>query len=257
MKKNWISILCVPACLLAAGCSDGLNTFYGERDRIYFQNFIYNQAGEQQPFDSIVCSFGKKLPEVTEDTARIVVCYTGRQQDRDRKYKVVVADSGTVVKGKTTLEAGMDYDAFAEIQVMKAGHWTDTLELILHRKYLDPSYVKKLSKSLILRLEESDDFGTGSAEDRELKLVANNYLSEPDWWKREENNLYYYHPIKWQVLISFDKAFETEDNSMPINSFIIQQKYAPALEKWLENNKPVDPETNQYVLMREMVPVNQ
>ena len=36
---------------------------------------------------------------------------------------------------------------------------------------------------------------------------------------------------------------------------MIQQKYAPALEAWLNANKPIDKETNQYVLMREMVPV--
>ncbi|MCI5706015.1 MAG: DUF4843 domain-containing protein [Odoribacter sp.] len=255
MIKKWIIAWASFCFLLNIGCSDGLDSFYGERDCVYFQNFIYNQAGDKVDFDSIVYSFGKKMPEVTVDTVRLVVCYTGRLSDRDRTYRVVVADTGVVKKGKTTLEAGKDYEVIAEKQVMRAGCWTDTVEIVLHRDYLDASHVKKLSKRLILKLEESEDFGVGNVESSELKLVANNYLAEPVWWKQMESSLYYYHPIKWQVLISFASEFEIEDNSMPINIFMIQQKYAPALEAWLNANKPIDKETNQYVLMREMVPV--
>lgn len=255
MIKKWIIVLASFYCLLNIGCSDDLESFYGERDCVYFQNFIYNQAGDKVNFDSIVYSFGKKMPEVTMDTVKLVVCYTGRLSDKDRTYRVVVADSGRVKRGNTTMESDKDYDVISETQVMRAGCWTDTLEVVVHRDYLDASHVKKLSKRLILRLEESDDFGVGNVESSELKLVANNYLAKPTWWDQMEGVLYYYHPIKWQVLISFAPEFEIEDSSMPINSFMIQAKYAPALEAWLNDNKPIDKETNQYVLMREMVPV--
>ncbi len=256
MMKKWIIALGF-GLLFGIGCSDGLDSFYGERDCVYFQEFIYNKAGKKVEFDTLLYSFGKKLPEVTVDTVRIVVCYTGRQADRDRTYRVTVADSGMVKTGKTTMEAGKDYDELSEVHVMKKGSWTDTLKIAVHRDYLDPSYVRQLSKCLMLRLEESEDFGVGNVESSELKLVVNNYLTEPDWWSVPEiyQALNYYHPVKWQVLISFNPDFEVEDSSMPINSFIIGQKYAPALEAWLNANKPIDAETNQYVLMDAMVPV--
>lgn len=254
MMKKWIIALGF-GLLFGTGCSDGLDSFYGERDCVYFQEFIYNKAGKKMEFDSLLYSFGKKLPEVTVDTVRIVVCYTGRKADRDRTYRVTVADSGMVKTGKTTMEAGRDYDKLSEVHVMKKGTWTDTLKIAVHRDYLDPSYVRQLSKCLMLRLEETEDFGVGNVESSELKLVVNNYLTEPAWWSQMSGSLYYYHPVKWQALISFEPDFEVEDSSMPINAYMIQKKYAPALESWLNDNKPVDAETNQYVLMREMVPV--
>ena len=139
---------------------------------------------------------------------------------------------------------------------MPANSWTDTLQIVLHREYLDPSHRKQLNKCLMLRMEETEDFGVGNIENSELKLVANNYLTEPLWWEGVQGYLGYYHPVKWQVLISFNEDFDNADAiSQTIDNFQIQTKYGPALRSWLEEHRPIDEETNEYILMDALVPV--
>ena len=255
MKKLIIWVLGIIG-LFGTGCSDELDSFYGERDCIYFQEFIYNTLGNKVEYDSILYTFGNKMSDVVVDTVKVVVCYTGRKAGQDRTYRVVVADTGMVKSGKTTMEAGKDYDPIAELQVMPANSWTDTLQIVLHREYLDPSHRKQLSKCLMLRMEETEDFGVGNIENSELKLVANNYLTEPLWWEGVKGYLGYYHPVKWQVLISFNEDFDNSDAiSQTIDNFQIQTKYGPALRSWLEDHRPIDEEANAYILMDALVPV--
>lgn len=237
-------------------CSDKLDMRYGDRDAVYFQPFIYNSLNKQVTFDSLIYSFGNKTDEVLSDTMRIVVCFNGRQADRPRQYRVVVAEAGAIKRGKTTMEVGKDYDPIPELHTLLANSWTDTLSVVLYRKYLDASFRKKLDKCLILRLETSDDFRVGTVENSELKLVVNNYLSEPRWWGEREEWLRYYHPEKLRALISFDSRFDVQDDGLTVTNFELQLKYVGILRKYLDAAKLIDPETNEYILMDEMVPVN-
>lgn len=253
---NKLFILCLwLASLFLASCSDQLDMRYDDKDAIYFQQFIYNSANTKVNFDSLVYSFGNKGDEVLSDTVQVVVCFNGRLSEQARQYRVVVADSGAVKKGRTTMEVGKDYDAIAELHTLPANSWTDTLVVVLHREYMDPSFRKKMNKCLILRLEPSDDFRIGTIENSELKLVANNYLTEPLWWADREEWLRYYHPEKLRALISFDKRFDVQDEGLTVTNWEIQSKYAVILKKYLTAAKLIDPDTNEYILMDEMVPV--
>ena len=253
---NKLLIICLgTAALFLGSCSDKLDMRYGERDAIYFQPFVYNSSNQKVTFDSLVYSFGNKGDEVQSDTMRVVVCYNGRLSEQNREYRVVVVDTAMVKKGKTTMEAGKDYDPIPEVHTLSADSWTDTLIVVLHREYLNSSYRQKQSKCLILRLETSEDFRVGPVENSELKLVANNYLSEPQWWAAREEWLRYYHPEKFRALIGFDSRFDVQDDGLTVTNWEIQSKYAGILRKYLDAARLIDPETNEYILMDEMVPV--
>lgn len=253
---NKLFILCLwLASIFLVSCSDQLDMRYEDKDAVYFQQFIYNSANNKVKFDSLVYSFGNKGDEVLSDTVRVVVCFNGRLSGLSREYRVVVADSGQVKKGKTTMEPGKDYDPIPELHTLPANSWTDTLIVVLYREFMDPGFRKKMNKYLMLRLEPSDDFRIGTIENSELKLVANNFLSEPQWWAAQETWLRYYHPEKLRALIDFDKRFDVQDNGLTVTAWDIQMKYAGILRKYLNAARLIDPETNEYILMDEMVPV--
>lgn len=253
---NKLFILCLWTALLGlSSCSDKLDMRYGDRDAVYFQSFIYNSAGQKVDFDSLVYSFGNKPDEVISDTVRIVVCFNGRKEEMTRQYRVVVVDTGVVKKGKTTMEAGKDYNPIPELHTLPGNSWTDTLEVVIYREHMDASFRKKLNKCLILRLETSDDFRVGVVESSELKLVANNYLSQPQWWAEREEWFRYYHPEKLRALISFDSRFDVADGGLTVTNWEITSKYSGILRQYLNAARLIDPETNEYILMDEMVPV--
>lgn len=253
---NRLFIFCLGVVFLILGsCSDELDMRYGDKDAVYFQPFIYNSANQQVAFDSLVYSFGNKSDAVQTDSVRIVVCFNGRLSGQAREYRVRVADSGRVKKGKTTMQSGKDFDPIPEIHTIPADSWTDTLIVVLHRGYLNSSFRQKQSKCLILRLEASEDFRIGTVENSELKLVSNNYLSEPQWWAGREEWLRYYHPEKLRALIGFDSRFDVQDAGLEVTNWEIQSKYAGILRKYLDAARLIDPETNEYILMDEMVPV--
>ena len=251
-----LSILCAGLIwVLTQGCSDDLDTFYGNEDAVYFQEFIYNSAGKKVGFNSLTYSFGSKEDAIQSDTLKIVVCFNGRQATQARQYRVVVADTGAVRKGKTTMEAGKDFDPIPEVHVLPANQWADTLKIVLYRRYMDPSFRKQLNKYLILRLEPTADFRLGTVENTELKVVANNYLAEPQWWKAKETYFRYYHPEKLRALIGFDSRFDVQDDGLTVSDWDISLKYAGILRNYLNDMRLIDPETNEYILMDEMVPV--
>lgn len=255
---NKLIIVCLGFALAFAGisgCSDKVDSFYGDEDAVYFEGFRYNSAGKKVNFDSLTYSFGNKEDDVQSDTVKVVVCFNGRLSERDRQYRVVVADTGRMKKGKTTMEVGKDFDVISELHTIPANCWGDTLRIVLHRQYMDPSYRKQLDKYLILRLEPTDDFRIGTVENSELKLKANNYLAEPQWWKSKEEQFRYYHPEKLRALIRFDSRFDVQDDGLTVNNWEISLKYAGVLRNYLNDMKLIDPETNEYILMDEMVPV--
>lgn len=253
---NKLLIFCLGVVLVFAGsCSDDLDSFYGDEDAVYFQEFRYNSAGKKVSFDSLVYSFGNKEDIVQSDTVKVVVCFNGRLSEKARQYRVVVVDTGIIRKGKTTMEAGKDFDPIPELHTLAPNCWTDTLRIVLHRKYMDPSFRKQLDKYLILRLEASEDFRLGTRENIELKLMANNYLAEPQWWKGKEQYFRYYHPEKLRALIRFDNRFDVHDDGLTVGDWEISYKYVGALRNYLNDSRLIDPEINMYVFMDEMVPV--
>ena len=113
------------------------------------------------------------------------------------------------------MEAGKDYEVIAESQIFRPDELTDTLRIVVHRTYLNKSFSKKENKALMLRLEAGGDFGLGVQEAREMKLLVNDYLTEPAWWS-VPNNISWglpaeYHPARWKLLMSYDERLKNPE----------------------------------------------
>lgn len=226
---------------------------YEDLDYINFRAYYYNSAGVAVYFDSTIFSFGKKLPEIQKDTAKIVVDFVGRASERVRTYRVSVVDSGEVVKGKTTMVESEDYEFIEPLQNFRPNAFSDTLRIVVSRKNLDPVSVHKASKTLILRLESSDDFAVGFKSTREMKLSVNDYLLEPVWWRENLVHLKFYHPEKWRLLISWDERFVVDDvQKVSLPEMIT---YGNVLASYLSDNVVIDQETNMRVYMDGLYPI--
>lgn len=233
--------------VVISSCDQDIDFPFEGKNRIHFEHFT-NPAGERIYYDNQTISLGLLNDTIEYDTARVVVQLLGKTATNvDRKYKIKIhADSTTAVEG-------IHYERFDEIQTFRAGRIDDTLKIVVIRKNLSTSFRYPQDKSLYLKIEESEDFGHGLSGGLTMKLVLNNYLSEPKWWFRKfMGDLYYYHPVKWKVLIGFNEAFANY-NDVPFDTNSVGGiQYRRDLEKYLNNVPCYDDETGERVLMREL-----
>ena len=145
-------------CLGLQGCEQDPEYEYDDIDRIYFQYEVQNSLGNNVSVDSVVFSFGKLPEEVVADTAKIVVQLMGNVSEQPRKYRVKVLKEGVQLSGVTTMVEGEDYAPIAEEQVFGPNRFQDTLRILVYRKNLSTSLRNPESKTLMLTLEEGEDF---------------------------------------------------------------------------------------------------
>ena len=150
-------------CLGLQGCEQDPEYEYDDIDRIYFQYEVQNSLGNNVSVDSVVFSFGKLPEEVVADTAKIVVQLMGNVSEQPRKYRVKVLEKGVQLNGVTTMVEGEDYAPIAEEQVFGPNRFQDTLRILVYRKNLSTSLRNPESKTLMLALEEGEDFLLGNA----------------------------------------------------------------------------------------------
>ncbi len=248
MKKIFIISLFGYLLFGMTGCDQEIDFPYQGKDRIQFRHYTTDWNGNRTYSDSLVFSFGLRPEEITIDTAKIVMEYLGAGSDQERTYYV------TVVADSTNAEAGVHYEAIDREQTFRPGELTDTLKIIIYRENLSTSFRNPQTVRLDLKLEASEDFDLGLEGGLYKKVLLNNYLSEPDWW--EENfwgGLGYYHPKKWQILISFNEEFANQ-SSCPFDGNNEGKTYQQGLERYLSSVPTFDDETGERLYMYEMVP---
>ncbi len=241
--KNKIHLLLAVSVALLLSCNDEINYPYHGKDCIYFEYEYELWTNHFVAYDSVEFSFGMLDNAVKLDTAKIVVKYLGREASEIRKYKVKVLEQGIGIDDKTTAKEGVHYQKINEIQDFRPNRISDTLRIVLLRDSLNPSFTKKDSKKLILRLEATEDFELGINKGVEMKLVFNNFLSMPPWWNYHDNYLDFYHPEKWKILMNFDEIFnDITSTSLDIYAGDLSD-YAYALQMYLADNEVRDSET--------------
>ena len=251
-KLIYISILLITGIIFS--CDNEIEYPYQGKDCIYF-NHEYNIHNGYQTvsFDSIVFSFGKIDNSIHQDTAKIIVKLLGRKSSKDRTYKVRVLEKGDIIKDSTKAEEGVDYLKINEIQKFSADSLVDTLRIVLNRDNLNTSIIAQESKKIILRLEPSDDFGLGINKGIEMKLVFNDFLSEPKWWKTHQLYLNYFHPEKWKILMKWDDRFNDETKSDLGMTGDEMSTFSRSLADYLRDNEVLDKETGARILYDKIV----
>ncbi|MFR1240470.1 MAG: DUF4843 domain-containing protein [Butyricimonas faecihominis] len=242
--KRLVMILWVLAVFI--GCEQKPEPYFESLSSIRFK---YKKTDAVIPVEvkTINYSFGYVAENQLTDTILLEVTFTGPLVGHDRMYKVEVADSGTMVTGRTTMEVGRDYLPIAGDHVVRGGIWVDTLPVIVSREYINPGFQKKETKSLVLRLGVSDDFEKVVEGMNEIQITVNNYLGEPSWWGRDLN---FYHPEKYKILMTLQPLLSNPDK-LEITGLELQA-LGGVLATYLNENVVLDPETQQRIFMDRM-----
>lgn len=255
MKKLiyiYISILLITGIIFS--CDNEIEYPYQGKDCIYFDHEYEIHNGTQTvSFDSIVFSFGKKDNSIHQDTAKILVRVLGRKTKGNRTYKIRVLEKGTIIEDSTTAVEGVDYLKINELQTFSADSIIDTLRIVLNRDNLNTSTIAQESKKIILRLEPSEDFDLGINKGIEMKIVFNDFLSEPKWWKTRETYFNYYHPEKWKILMQWDDRFKDETKSDLGMTGNEMSTFARSLSDYLRENEVLDKETGARIYFDKIV----
>lgn len=247
MKKLFFALF----TLILFSCAKEVAYQYDNQSRIYFQYTKWNTKGYYEPLDSVLFSFGKHPISVMEDTAKILVKILGDSSNIDKYYNVKIIQEGTVVSGSTTMVEGVHYAPIETRHKFKAGVYTDTLRVLVYRKNLSTSLLKPESRSLILKLEPSDDFQLGIKKGQEVKLSINNILNPPVWWEKNTASLGFYHPKKWLLLIDLDPIFGIEDYFA--GTGVDMQNKSSMLKDYLKKNVVIDEETGKRIAFEGLV----
>lgn len=215
------------------GCDQDIDYPYEGKDRIQFKHFstLYNSRVYT---DSVVFSFGLLNDTIHVDTAKVVMQYLGKGSDVERTYNVMI------VQDSTTAIEGVHYEAFPMVQKFRPGELTDTLRIVVYRDHLNKSFANPKNECLYLRLQESEDFDLGLRGGISMRLLLNDYLSEPSWWS-SHGSLGYFHPKKWRILISFNADYAKSNCSFNLNNG--GRTYARGLDNYLRNVPTYDDET--------------
>lgn len=213
MKYSLILILA--STLLFGSCEQGMETLYEPYNGVYFSG-EFNQ-GVFIPTDSMTVSFGLRDASIRYDTVRINVSFLGRQSNQRTAFKVQAIKQSTLHEEfRNDMEEGVHYLPLEEYYYFEPNTYETTMNLIIDRSHFSSDYQKAEEHSIILRLEESEDFIIGVEEGREIMINVNNYLKEPAWWDLKgwmgiEGYLGFYHPEKWKALIYVDEGFNNPD----------------------------------------------
>ena len=238
--------------LLLASCEQGMDTLYEPYNGVYFTGEF--ERGVFIPTDSMTVSFGLRDASIRFDTVRIKVSFSGRQVDRATAFKVrVIEKSESHEEFRNDMVEGVHYLPLEEYYYFEPNTYETTMNLIIDRSNFSTNYQTAEEHSIILRLEESEDFVVGVEEGREIMINVNNYLKEPAWWDLRgyygiEGKLGFYHPEKWKALIYVNEGFGDaaelgfpSNNTVYINNLISQ---AAALPTWWPK---VDSETGDLI----------
>ena len=245
MNKN-ILFAFMGVALILVGCEKSINFAYQGKDRVQFKCYSIPNSylGTRVYYSAQTFSFGMLPVEVTEDTARVVVEYTGRLSEVDRTYYVsILADSTTAVEG-------VHYRAFRREQVIRAGRANDTLKIVIIRDHLNTSFNNPVNERLHLVLEPSEDFDLGIEPGVRMNLLMNDYMTKPSWWD-SHMGLYYYHPLKWKILISFSERY-ANPQSCPYNANNEGRAYTTGLNNYLNAIPTFDEETGARLFLSRM-----
>lgn len=248
MNKILIFLVVGFIALLFGSCDSDIDFAYQGKDRIQFKHYTTNWNGSRIYSDSLTISLGLRPDSIRIDTAKIIVELLGKASDVDRTYRVTTLEVPDSVKATP----GVHYQALDEMQVFHAGKFIDTLKLIIFRDNLSTSFRNPQTIRIDLALMPSEDFDLGLEGGVVKKIKLNNYLSEPDWWTENfGDDLGYYHPKKWKILISFHEDFANQ-HKCPFDYNNDGRAYTAALENYLRHEPTYDDETGERLYMYEM-----
>jgi hypothetical protein len=174
----------IVAAGLLASCQKAHVLTYNSPDNIYF-----NYSDPTFATDSVVYTFAFS-PGQLSDTLLLPVRISGNRVAKDRKYQLVIIDSGTTAVVKE------HYAPFLDYYIIPADSGTAWLPIIL---YNTDTLLTKRSVSLEVQLVGTSDLGTAIADMIDARIIISNKLEEPIWWTLWLGS--YFSQVKYQLFI--------------------------------------------------------
>lgn len=228
MKKIVYILTLVLVWATLFSCNQEIQYPYEGKDRVHFKHFTNEANNVRKYIDSTSFSFGLKGDTVLTDTLRVVVELVGNVSQENRTYSVEIATDST-----NAIE-GVHYKPFSKEQIFRAKRVRDTLKIVVIRKDLSKDYINQINYRLDLKLKENSDFDLGLTKGRRIKIVLNDYMTEPTWWYANfYGDLGYFHPEKWKILISFNEEFGNQI-SCPFSRNNQGREYLTGLRNYLD-----------------------
>ena len=155
----------------------------------------------------------------------------GERSATDKHYAV------TVVRDSSTAIEGVDFEELKPAYVFRKNLGVDSLPLIIYREHLKTT----LSKNILLKLKETDDFKIGYVEYATFKVSISDLYPVPDDWYLVSGHLGAYHYLK------YEKWIELTGSTKFGNSASFRTYYCGLIKEYFNTGNIIDPITGERV----------
>lgn len=200
-------LLIISMTLGMAACKKTKEIYYHSSDNIYFD------FSSQADRDSVVYTFAYD-PTKRQDTILLPVRISGIRTDHDRKYSIMVLDSGTTAK------PGTHYQPLQGEYTMPADSGSIRLPVII---FNTDASLEQTAVQLRLKLLPSEDLDTTLNTLITAKIVFSNKLEEPNWWSMWLGS--YYSRVKHQlfIIVAEVTSLTTDGLDAPRNLYLVSK----------------------------------
>ncbi|MDH7459952.1 DUF4843 domain-containing protein [Chitinophagaceae bacterium 26-R-25] len=238
-SKLNILFLLFAAGILAGSCSKDDRLMYEQDPRIYFDSYANIS-------DSINYSFGIQPLTVTTDTVYMIMRIMGNAEQRDREFKLVLADTSTAKwgyhfsTGPLIVPAGA-YQARIPVYLYKQPGMKDTIITadfnVAESKDFKPGYDDKL------RL-------TGNRTRVQFKIAIDDQVLKPaNWASTLQPKFGDFSVVKFKFMIKATGKINWNGPIYPGEmSFLVQQVHLALYEYEQQNGPLYDENKNRVVL---------
>ena len=237
MNKILVILVVIVACFLAQACEQDPVFEFQDDGKIYFKYpKKENSLGvaTDQLVDSIVYTLHGKELYNDKDTLWLKVEVMGARKDVDRKYKVVV------VADSSSAKEGVDIDKLDEFYYLHKNVGVDSFPLVFNKKEL----MDVFKRSLLLKLEQTDDLGVAFVEYSTLRVNFSAYRLEPEWWWAFSYSLGEYHPLKYDKVVEIYGSEEIDPyGNTPYCDYV-----GNIVKKYFEDTVVIDPFTGERLM---------
>lgn len=179
--KKYLLILSI---LTLFACEKNEKLIFNSKPGLYF--------ALDDDVDSLQYSLLGSLSDI--DTVRIPLKIMGDALNYDGRYRVEVVPEGT------TAEVGKHYIPLSDSYIFEAGEFVKDFEIEILKT---DAALETESRSIVLRIVETDDFTLGYTKGTDVKLIITNQIIKPSYWDMPFS-LYFgeYSKVKHNVIIN-------------------------------------------------------
>ncbi|RFS20684.1 DUF4843 domain-containing protein [Chitinophaga silvatica] len=199
-----------------------------DKDLLMYQNdpgiYFYSRTNSR-PGDSIIYNFILAPLEQIKDTVYLPLRIMGDPATYDRAVQLLVADSSTA-------KEGVDFTFGPKI--VRAGHFTDSIQVYVLRK----SEMQTQVKRLYVVIQQSKDFKPGYDDFRKFTVAITDQVLPPTWTYSLNVTFGAFSMVKFRFMVTTLKRTNYA-GILPSEMAAMASKCKVALAEYEETNGPL------------------